>query len=167
MCIGLSWPRLDSLRRGCNLTLHLWLPTGPICIYGCQLARFGRWAFVRPRWNCEKSLTPAYKDTAVRIELSNVIGGRERAKHTDIRKHYAHEVIPHGHLRLAPSRVDTAKQLAGVKGATRRRFALRFHRASSGDDHDGRKGWWWSASLSRLSEVSRQPPRGVIGMPFD
>ena len=31
---------------------------------------------------------------------NNVIGGRERAKHIDIRKHFAHEVIQNGEMRL-------------------------------------------------------------------
>ena len=34
------------------------------------------------------------------------------AKHIDIRKHFAHEVIKHGHLRLV--RVDTSDQVADV-----------------------------------------------------
>ncbi len=35
------------------------------------------------------------------IERGNaVIGGRERAKHIDIRTHYAHEVVQNGHMRL-------------------------------------------------------------------
>ncbi len=41
---------------------------------------------------------------------SNVTGGRERAKHIDIRKHLAHEVIPNGKMRLV--QVATASQLA-------------------------------------------------------
>ena len=31
---------------------------------------------------------------------NNVIGGRERAKHIDIRKHFAHEVIQNGVMQL-------------------------------------------------------------------
>ncbi len=42
----------------------------------------------------------------------NVIGGRERAKHIDIRKYYAYEAIQLGHVRLV--RVSTADQLADV-----------------------------------------------------
>ena len=38
--------------------------------------------------------TPVYEDNTACIEWGNhVIGGRERAKHIDIRKHFAHEVI--------------------------------------------------------------------------
>ena len=45
--------------------------------------------------------TPVYEDNTACIEWgNNVIGGRERAKHIDIRKHFAHEVIQNGHMRL-------------------------------------------------------------------
>ena len=61
-----------------------------------------------------QSYTPVPEDNnAVNacIEWSNnVIGGRERAKHIDIRKHFAHEAIQNGYLRLV--RVDTSEQLA-------------------------------------------------------
>ncbi len=40
-------------------------------------------------------------------------GGRERAKHIDIRKHFAHEAVQNGHLRLV--RVSTSKQLADIQ----------------------------------------------------
>jgi hypothetical protein len=39
-------------------------------------------------------------------------GGREHAKHIDIRKHFAHEAVQNGNLRLI--RVDTSKQLADI-----------------------------------------------------
>ena len=38
--------------------------------------------------------------------------GRERAKHIDIRKHFAHEVIQNGEMLLV--RVPTASQLADI-----------------------------------------------------
>ena len=44
----------------------------------------------------QKVPTPVYEDNTAYIEWGNnvtVIGGRERAKHIDIRKHFAHEVI--------------------------------------------------------------------------
>ncbi len=42
----------------------------------------------------QKRPTPIYEDNAACFQWgSNVIGGRERAKHIDIRKHFAHEVI--------------------------------------------------------------------------
>jgi hypothetical protein len=43
---------------------------------------------------------------------NNVIGGRERAKHIDIRKHFEHEVIQGGAMRLV--KVPTALQLADI-----------------------------------------------------
>ena len=58
-----------------------------------------------------KSPTPVYEDkTACFVWTNNVIGGQERAKHIDIRKHFAHEAAQLGHLRL--SRVSTANRLA-------------------------------------------------------
>ena len=63
--------------------------------------------FAQPTW------TPVYEDNNACIEWSNnIIGGRERAKHIDIRKHFAHEAVRNGHLRLV--RVDTSDQLAHV-----------------------------------------------------
>ena len=60
-----------------------------------------------------KSPTPVYEDNTACIEwTNNVIGGRERAKHIDIRKHFAHEAVQLGHLRLI--RVATTDQLADV-----------------------------------------------------
>ena len=59
------------------------------------------------------SPTPVYEDTTACIEwTNNVIGGRERAKHIDIRKLFAHEAAQIGHLRL--KRVSTDDQLADV-----------------------------------------------------
>jgi hypothetical protein len=68
--------------------------------------------------------TPVHEDNNACIEWgNNVIGGRERAKHIDIRKHFAHDAIRAGHLRLI--RVDTADQLADVftKSLQPRQFA--------------------------------------------
>ena len=60
-----------------------------------------------------KKWTPVYEDNNACIEWgNNVIGGRERAKHIDIRKHFAHEAIQNGHLRLV--RVNTSEQLADI-----------------------------------------------------
>ena len=42
----------------------------------------------------------------------HVIGGRERAKHIDIRKHFAHEVIQNGHMKLIRVSESTTSQLA-------------------------------------------------------
>ena len=59
------------------------------------------------------SPTPVYEDNTACIEwTNNVIGGRERAKHIDIRKLFAHEAAQIGHPRL--KRVSTDDQLADV-----------------------------------------------------
>ena len=55
--------------------------------------------------------TPVYKDNTTCIEWgNNVIGGRERAKQIDVRKHFAHEAIKNGHLIL--KKVPTMLQAA-------------------------------------------------------
>ncbi len=52
-----------------------------------------------------------YEDATECIEWgNNIIGGRERTTHIDIRKHFAHEVIQNGELRVV--RVPTSSQLA-------------------------------------------------------
>ena len=57
--------------------------------------------------------TPVYEDNNACIEWgNNIIGGRERAKHIDIRKHFAHEAIRLGHLSLI--RISTSNQLADI-----------------------------------------------------
>ena len=57
--------------------------------------------------------THVYEDNTACIEWgNNVIGGRERAKHIDIRKHFAHEAIKNGHLIL--KKVPTMLQLADI-----------------------------------------------------
>ena len=57
--------------------------------------------------------TPVYEDNAACIEWGNhVIGGRERAKHIDIRKHFAHETIQNRQMRLI--KVETSSQLADI-----------------------------------------------------
>ena len=57
--------------------------------------------------------TPMYEDNTACIEWGNhVIGGWERAKHIDILKHFAHEVIQNGHMKLV--RVSTSAQLADI-----------------------------------------------------
>ncbi len=57
--------------------------------------------------------TPVYEDNSACIEWgNNVIGGRERAKHIDIRKHFAHEVIQNGEMLLI--KVPTSAQLADI-----------------------------------------------------
>ena len=57
--------------------------------------------------------TPVYEDNTACIEWGNhAIGGRERAKHINIRKHFAHETIQNREMRLI--KVDTTEQLADL-----------------------------------------------------
>ena len=63
----------------------------------------------------QKEPTPVYEDNTVTACIewgNNVIGGRERAKHIDIHKHFAHEVIRNGEMKLI--KVSTTSQLAGI-----------------------------------------------------
>ena len=65
----------------------------------------------------QASPTLVYEDNTACIERGkNVICGRERAKHIDIRKHFAHEVIQNGEMLPRPHgvRVPTASQLADI-----------------------------------------------------
>ncbi len=56
--------------------------------------------------------TPVYDNTAC-IEWGNhIIGGRERAKHIDIHKHLAHEVIQNRQMRVI--RVPTDEHWADI-----------------------------------------------------
>ena len=57
--------------------------------------------------------TAVFEDNTACIEWANhVIGGRERAKHIDIRKHFAHEAVQNGHMRLY--KIPTEYQLADL-----------------------------------------------------
>ncbi len=57
--------------------------------------------------------TPVYDDNNASIEWGkHILGGHERAKNIDIRKHFAHEVIQNRHMRLI--RVPTDEQLADI-----------------------------------------------------
>ena len=61
----------------------------------------------------EADNTPVFEDNAACIEWANhVMGGRERAKHIDIRKHFAHEAVQNGHMRL--HKIATEHQLADL-----------------------------------------------------
>jgi hypothetical protein len=57
---------------------------------------------------------PVYEDNTACIEWgsNNVIGGRERAKHIEIRKHFANVVIQNGDMLLV--KVPTAAQMADI-----------------------------------------------------
>jgi len=75
--------------------------------------------------------TPLYEDNNACIEwANNIIGGRERAKHIDLRKHFAHEKIQEGYIRMV--RVDTAAQLADVPVFTKSLQPLQFANCMSG-----------------------------------
>ena len=59
--------------------------------------------------------TPVFEDNTACIEWSNragVMGGRERDKHIDIRKHFAHEAVQNRHMRL--HKISTEHQLADL-----------------------------------------------------
>ncbi len=61
----------------------------------------------------QQSPTPVYKDNTACIEWgNNIISGRDRAKHINIRKNFAHEVIQNGEMRLVW--VPTSSQLADI-----------------------------------------------------
>ena len=48
----------------------------------------------------QSDYTPVFEDNTACIEWANqVIGGRERAKHIDIRKHFAHEAATCAYTR--------------------------------------------------------------------
>ena len=47
----------------------------------------------------QSDYTPVFKDNTACIEWANhVIGGRECAKHIDIRKYFEHEAVQNGHM---------------------------------------------------------------------
>ncbi len=63
--------------------------------------------------SAEQKPAPVCEDNTACLKWgNNVIGGRERAKHIDLRKHFEHEVIQNGRMKLA--RVSTASQLADI-----------------------------------------------------
>ncbi len=57
--------------------------------------------------------TPVYEDNTACIEWDkHIIGGREHAKHIDIRKRFAHEAIQNRQMRLIE--VGTDDQMADI-----------------------------------------------------
>ncbi len=61
----------------------------------------------------QKKPTPIYEDNTACIDWgNNVIGGRDLASNIYTRKHFSHEVIQNGAMRLI--KVPTAQQLADI-----------------------------------------------------
>ena len=96
-----------------------------------------------------------------------MIGGRERAKHIDIREHFAHEAAQIGHLRL--KRVSTDDQLVFTKSVHQEPPAgtIRFNHCSPSPTevavivrnvgpHEGKRD-----SHRKQSESTRTLTRGV------
>jgi hypothetical protein len=89
----------------------------------------------------QKDHTPIYEDNTACIEWSNhVMGGRERAKHMDIRKHFAHEavqILQNGHMRLY--KIPTEYQLADLltKALQRGQFERCLYSLLGGSAADG------------------------------
>ncbi len=66
----------------------------------------------------QTSPTPVYEANTASIEWdNNVIGGRERAKHIDNQKHFAHDGIQNGEMLLV--RAPAASQLTDILTTTR------------------------------------------------
>ena len=107
--------------------------------------------------------TPGYEDNTACIEWgNNVIGGRERAKHIDIQKHFAHEVIQNGHMKLI--RVSTTSQLADIDPAAALPAVPGVRRrdlGSGGDNHLRDLRPPEGVLLQGYQDESRQPLRGV------
>ncbi len=93
----------------------------------------------------QKRHTPMYEDTACIEWGNNVIGGRERAKHIDIRMHFAHEVIQNGQMLLVKVQTQMADIL--TKG-----LHLRVRR-------------WSPASAVNLKHVRGLCPQEGVGSP--
>ena len=70
---------------------------------------FAAWALIRTVQR--PSITSSVEYTTACIKgKSNIIGGHERSKHIDIRKHFTHEAIKNGHTILR--KIVTMSQLA-------------------------------------------------------
>ena len=110
----------------------------------------------------QRKSTPIYEDNTACIEWgNNVIGGRERAKHIDIKKHFAHEAIQNGHMRLI--RVSTKDQLADI--LTKGLCHPQFQACMSGILETNFKGPWSSRGgdcrKGHSSRVTSALKRGV------
>ena len=97
--------------------------------------------------------TPIHEDNSASIGWgNNVIGGRERAKHIDIRKHFAHEVIQNGAMRLI--KVPTSAQLADI--LTKGLHLLQV--PASSDVRGGHLGTQEDLTLKGTSVLTRDGP---------
>ena len=63
-------------------------------------------------WALHRSQTHQCMRTTLHASSNHVIGGRQLAKHIDIRKHFAHETIQNRQMRLI--KVNTSNQLADI-----------------------------------------------------
>jgi hypothetical protein len=96
---------LYGYRRRKQSTTRGWRWLSKCCTYAICLRTWG--SCRSPTHLCER------EDNTACIEWGNhVIGGRERAKHIDIRKHFARETIQNRKMRLV--KVDTSNQLADI-----------------------------------------------------
>jgi hypothetical protein len=96
----------DRRCRSLLLSQRQRLSTIPLVLRSCTRALLERLGSLR---RCPHQC----KDNAACIKWgNNVISGRERAKHIDIRKHLAHEVIRNGERQLI--KVSTTSQLADI-----------------------------------------------------
>ena len=94
---------------------------------------------------------------------NNVIGGRERVKHIDIRKHFAHEVIQNGHIMMKLVHIATSLRLPPTGGYSDQAAALsamadvrRGHLGQEDSNYHLRNPCPQGGMLSpRLSESSR------------
>ena len=104
---------------------------------------------------------PQHKYTPIYEWGNNVIGGRERAKHIDIKKHFAHEAIQNGHMHLI--RVPATEQLADI--LTKGLIHCQFQACMSGILETNLKGPWSSRGedcrKGHSSQVMSALKRGV------
>jgi hypothetical protein len=110
----------------------------------------------------QQSPTPVYEDNTACIEWgNNIIGGRERAKHIDIRKHFANEVIQDGEMRLV--RVPTSSQLRAYTIRSGRHVTAMCggHPEQEGQFHIRDRGPQEGMDCQGLQVESRRPLRGV------
>jgi hypothetical protein len=102
--------------------------------------------------------TPVYEDNTACIEWGNhIIGGRERAKHIDNRKHFAHKVIQNRHMRLVRVSTNPAGRHLhqGVAAASFRELRGRTHARC--------KGIEGTLSLRRGARTTTRPSPWLAG----